>query len=113
MSKDKTRIFFLQNVHNSRRQEINDLLEFSRTMDLGKYLGVPLHHGRVTKNSYQFILDKATQRLSGWKRNSLSLAGRITLTQSILTALLSYVMQTVNVPKQVCGDLDKKCQSFI
>lgn len=65
VSKEKTRIFFSKNVHSSRRQQISDALGFTRIADLGRYLGVPLHHKRVTKSTYQFLLDKASQRLSG------------------------------------------------
>lgn len=108
VNNEKTRVFFSANVHNHRRQEISDILGFSRTNDLGKYLGVPIHHGRVTKQTYHFLLDKATQRLSGWKSNALSLAGRITLTKSVLTALPSYVMQTSKVSSYICSELDKK-----
>lgn len=113
VSEEKTKIFFSQNVHNNRHQEISDVLGFSRTSDLGKYLGVPIHHNRVSRQTYQFWLDKANQRLSGWKAHALSFAGRIILTQSVLAALPTYVMQTINLPKQVCGELDKKCRSFI
>lgn len=108
VSNEKTRIFFSKNVHNNRRQEICYMLGFSRT-----YLGVPLHHKRVTKRTYQFILDKAARRLSGWKVHSLSLTGRVTLSHSVLTSLPIYIMQIVNVPTQVCNELDKKCRGFI
>lgn len=113
VSNDKTHIFFSKNVHKTRREEISDVLGFSRTMDLGKYLGVPLHHKRVTRNTYQFLLDKSNKRLSGWKSKSLSLSGRLTLTQSVLAALPAYVMQTSSIPRQICHELDRKCRNFV
>lgn len=48
------------------------------TDDLGKYLGVPLIHGRVTKSPYQDIAAKVNAKLSNWKVNTLSLAGHVT-----------------------------------
>lgn len=89
------------------------MLGFSRAADLGKYLGMPLHHKRVTKSTYQFLLDKANNRLSGWKEKSLSLVGRMTLTQSVLAALPIYAMQTTLIPRQICTELDKKCRNFV
>lgn len=52
VSKEKTRIYFSKNVHNVRRQEISDTLGFARTADIGKYLGVLIHHNRVSRNTY-------------------------------------------------------------
>ena len=47
ISKDKTRIFFSNNVHHVWANEIASAFGFTLTNDLGKYLGVPLHHSRV------------------------------------------------------------------
>ncbi|XP_072066055.1 uncharacterized protein [Arachis hypogaea] len=79
VSKDKTRIFFSKNVGYNIRTEISDKLQFARTEDLGKYLGVPIIHSRVTKNTYKEIESKLNARLNSWKASSLSLAGRTTL----------------------------------
>lgn len=108
VSHEKTRVFFSQNVHNSMRRELSNIMGFSRTTKLGKYLGVLIHHNRVTKQTYRFLLNRAYQRLSGWKAKALSLASHITLIQSVLAALPTYVMQTTSLPKQICGELDKK-----
>lgn len=68
------------------------MVGFQMTDDLGKYLGVPILHKRVNCRSFQFILNKVDQRLSTWKAKILSFVGRITLTQSVLQALPTYVM---------------------
>ena len=51
-------IFFFKNINHNRVKEIGDIFGFSITTDLEKYLGIPLHHKRVSKNSYCFIFDK-------------------------------------------------------
>lgn len=73
---------------------------------LGKYLGVPLIHKRVTKDTYHEILDKVQKRLSSWKSHTLSMAGRITLVQSVTSAIPIYTMQTAQLPMSVCNKLD-------
>ncbi|KAF7844636.1 putative RNA-directed DNA polymerase [Senna tora] len=83
------------------------------THDLGKYLGVPIIHGRRTKHTYSFIVDKVQNRLSSWKSSSLSLAGRVTLVQSVTSAIPSYVMQTVELPVTVCNEIEKANRKFI
>ncbi|CAN1845613.1 Putative ribonuclease H protein At1g65750 [Linum perenne] len=70
------------------------------TRDLGRYLGVPVLHGRILRRTYQPILDRMDAKLSGWKASSLSLAGRITLALSVLNAITAYAMQTSVLPSQ-------------
>lgn len=63
------------------------------TNDLEKYLGVPILHEKVNRRSFQFILDKVDQRLSNWKVKTLSFAGRLTLTKSVVQAYPSQMPQ--------------------
>lgn len=62
-------------------------------MDLAKYLGIPILHKRVTRKTFNYVLKKFEQPLSGWKARNLSLAGRVTLTKSGLEALPTCTMQ--------------------
>ncbi|KAF7841372.1 ribonuclease H [Senna tora] len=110
---DKTIVYFSRNVHHVRRQEISSALGFTITDDMGKYLGVPLIHGRVNRHTYNFIVDKVRNRLASWKCNSLSLAGRITMVQSVASAIPNYAMQTASLPIRVCNDVEKLNRDFI
>ncbi|KAH9783694.1 reverse transcriptase domain-containing protein [Citrus sinensis] len=109
----KTLLYFSKNMGARNVSAISGLLGFSVTFDLGKYLGVPLHHSRVSTNMYQGIIDKVEKRLSGWNASHLSLAGRITLAQSVLQAIPIYVMQIVSLPRGVCEKIDRACRRFI
>lgn len=80
---------------------------------MGKYLGIPILHKRVTYNTYNFLVDKVNQRLSNWKAKMLSMVGRVTLVKSVLQATPSYVMQTVAFPIHVCDAIDQKCRAFV
>ena len=48
----KTLLYFSKNMGAKDVSTISGLLGFSVTSDLGKYLGVPLHHSRVSTNMY-------------------------------------------------------------
>ncbi|KAL9411534.1 hypothetical protein AB3S75_045186 [Citrus x aurantiifolia] len=74
---------------------------------------MPLLHGRITKTTYQEILDKVDQRLSGWSASHLSLAGRITLTQSVLQAVPIYAMQSTFLPASTTSKLEQMCRRFL
>ncbi|KAK4285196.1 hypothetical protein QN277_001926 [Acacia crassicarpa] len=109
----KTCVFFSDNVNHIRRSELCTSLGFSITYDLGKYLGVPLHHKRVTKESYQFVVNKVKTRLSTWKAKNLSAARRTTLISSVTMSIPGYVMQTSSLPMTTCESLDKYNRKFL
>ncbi|XVF01308.1 hypothetical protein REPUB_Repub04eG0076700 [Reevesia pubescens] len=77
------------------------------TQSLGTYLGVPIHSQRVSKATYKSLLDKVKKRLSGWKANQLSVAGRATLVQSVSSSIASYTMQSTKLPIFVTIEIDK------
>ncbi|VVA40999.1 PREDICTED: reverse mRNAase, partial [Prunus dulcis] len=83
------------------------------TASLGKYLGVPLIHTRVSKQTYQEVIAKAQKRLASWKSHTLSMAGRITLLQSVTAAIPIYTMQTAKLPMSVCDKLDQLNRNFL
>lgn len=64
---------------------------FEKVASLEKYLGIQLFNGRIKKANFAFPVDRARQKLSGWKIKSLSLAGCLTLSQSTLSTLLNFV----------------------
>ncbi|CAN1837770.1 Putative ribonuclease H protein At1g65750 [Linum perenne] len=83
------------------------------TQDLGRYLGVPIIHGRNSKNLYGYLVERIEKKLAGWKVKSLSFAGRVSLALSALNTIPSYTMQTSLLPTEVCNVIDKKIRSFI
>ena len=62
----KTQLFFSKNIHNVEASRIGNFLGFIITKDLGKYLGMPLLHSRVTMNTYHDIVNKVEKQL--WVR---------------------------------------------
>ncbi|CAN1177926.1 Putative ribonuclease H protein At1g65750 [Linum perenne] len=113
INKDKSRVFFSSNMNRRTSRAVSDLLGIAATQDLGRYLGVPLLHGRVKHSTYDFILSRLDVKLAGWKANNLSLAGRVTLASSVLNAIPSYVMQTALLPASICEGIDRKIRYFI
>ncbi|CAL1367787.1 unnamed protein product [Linum trigynum] len=113
VSKDKSRVFFSKNTKMHARTNICSRLGIQPTNDLGKYLGVPVIHGRLTKLTYRYILDKIDSKLTAWKARTLSLAGRVTLAKAVLEAIPLYAMQTTLLPASVCDTIDRKIRWFV
>ena len=97
----KSKLFITLNVKNLNVKSLSNLSGISLTQDLGKY------------NRSDFILDKIQNRLTRWKANLFSLAVRATSNQSVTSALHTYAMQTLDVPMNICKEIDKLNMNFL
>ena len=98
ISKEKTIVFFSRNIDRHVARQIGDEIGFKTTTDLRKYLGLPIIHGRTTRGTYSYRVDKLQKCNTSYHTTRLSLAGRKTLVKSILSALPVYTMQTTILP---------------
>jgi len=106
-------VYFSNNTSMDMIEEICWILEMPRTEDLGRYLGVPTLHGRISRSAYQGVIEQADKRLAGWKSKCLSLAGCLTLIKSTVCAIPAYVMQTAKNPRSVCDEINRKIRRFL
>lgn len=81
--------------------------------DLGKYLGAPILHHRVCKATYKDLVQKVQNRTTRWNPHRISLAGRLTLCQSVLAAMPNYIMQSAHLPIGICEEIDKLRRNFL
>lgn len=58
MNFEKTRIYMSNNVNHTVAKDICSSSSFTLSGDLSRYLGLPLHHKRVSKRTYHFTVDK-------------------------------------------------------
>ncbi|XP_039038906.1 uncharacterized protein LOC120176565 [Hibiscus syriacus] len=66
VNKRKTTIYFSPNTSTQLKEVIRDRLGFKQVTELGKYLGVPVHHGRSRRADYAFIIEKMRGLLERW-----------------------------------------------
>lgn len=110
---EKSQVYFSENVHSDLASSLSQELGVHITTDLGTYLGVPMLHQWTSKQSFGFVLDKMRKKLAGWKANTLSFAGRVSLAQASLINIPGYVFQSSLVPVFVCDEAEKICRDFI
>ncbi|CAN1168444.1 Putative ribonuclease H protein At1g65750 [Linum perenne] len=113
VNKGKSAIFCSRNTDRQTASNVATALGIPLTQNLGSYLGVPILHERITNETYQEILNRLDKKLSGWKVKTLSLAGRVTLAKSVLSAIPAYAMQTSLIPTTTCEAIDKKIRDFV
>lgn len=58
VSLSKSKLCFTLNTEEGVHRSIGQTLGFQQTVHLGVYLGFSLFHSRVTRSSFQFIVDK-------------------------------------------------------
>ncbi|KAK7854352.1 putative ribonuclease h protein, partial [Quercus suber] len=106
-------IYFSPNVDLDQRDSLVDILGFQTTPNLGKYLGFPLKHSRSRSYDFDFVLDRVKQKLSRWKANLISMAGRRVLIQASSSTILAYVMQNVYLLNKVLVGMDRVNRNFL
>lgn len=113
VSLEKSKIFFSENVHRDLAKLIEVESGIKSTRELGKYLGMPILHKRINKETFSGVVERVASRLSGWKGRFLSLAGRVTLTRAVLSSIPIHCMSTISLPQHTLDKLDKISKSFI
>jgi Reverse transcriptase (RNA-dependent DNA polymerase) len=76
------------------------------------YLGLSLSDKRLHKTDYLPMIHKHSDRLPGWSAGKLSIAGRITLINSVLSSLSIYYMSAFMIPACVISEIDKVRQKL-
>ena len=109
----KSKVFFSPNINEDLRTEYCEVLGFQPTNNLGSYLGFPIRHAGSSNQDLNFVLDKVSRKLAGWKANLLSFAGRRVLIQASTSAIPSYVMQTTYLPNRILDNLDRLNKNFL
>ena len=113
VSLPKSKFFFSSNVTRERGERISRESGIASTRDLGKYLGMPILQKRINKDTFGEVLEKVASRLSGWKKQTLSLAGRVTMTKAVLSSIPVHSMSTIILPVSTLEKLDSLSRSFV
>ncbi|CAL8098742.1 unnamed protein product [Prunus armeniaca] len=110
---EKSAIYCSPNISKELAYDISHICGSSLTNNLGKYLGMPLLHSRVTKTTYKNLVDKVHARLASWKSRVLFSIGRATLIQAVTSVIPVFAMQTAKLPMSICDELDKLNRNFL
>ena len=108
----KSTICFSKTVPDQEAMMISQAFGVPLTTNMGRYLRIPSIHGRVKAGTYQELLDKVNSKIQSWKMRFLSLAGRHTLIQSVISSIPSFQMQSALLRKGLCNTLDMKARNF-
>ncbi|KAJ3701906.1 hypothetical protein LUZ61_005611 [Rhynchospora tenuis] len=77
-----------------------------------RYLGVMISQKGDIKRSGVMLLEKIKSKLTGWKSNMLSHAGRMVLIKSVLMSMPVYAMALEMLPKGILKDINRLLAKF-
>ena len=77
------------------------------------YLGLPLGASHKALGVWDTVEDKFRKRLTSWKSQYISKAGRLTLIQSTLSSLPIYCLSLFRMPVSICSRLEKIQREFL
>lgn len=78
-----------------------------------RYLGLPITMGRLRLVHLQFIIDRIKARLAGWKGRLLPMAGRRVLVRCVLSAMPTFALTVLRLPKKILREIDKCRRRFL
>lgn len=113
LSVSKSRILFSKHTPGRDRREVQSMTNIPTADDLGKYLGIPLNMGRISRGTTIDTLEKRKSKLTNWKAKQLSLAGRLVLLQSSIASIPLYQMQVTKFPITLCNEIDRYQKHFL
>ncbi|XP_039122000.1 uncharacterized protein LOC120258608 [Dioscorea cayenensis subsp. rotundata] len=77
------------------------------------YLGIPISGRRPRRQDWEVIITKISRRLASWKVRFLSLGGRLTLVNSVLSAIPTYWMPLFKVLCWVIKKINRIRRDFL
>ena len=77
------------------------------------YLGFPLSIGPMKAFDWNFVLQKVDKKLASLKGKLLSLGGRLSLINSVLSALPSYWMSSYLLSTMMIISIDRRKRNFL
>lgn len=78
-----------------------------------KYLGLPLSVRKHPRNAFLELIDKVTNKLSGWKYALITPASRLTLVKSVIIDILIYHFISLQCPKWMVKAINKIRRGFL
>lgn len=63
-----------------------------------KYLGIPLHFEKLSREDIQPLVDKIIKKVAGWRGKLISLAARAMLIKTCLSSIPVYLLSFIKFP---------------
>jgi hypothetical protein len=87
------------NMDQAEAQPFVDVFSYNSGVFPNKYLGIPLHYEKLSRDDIQPLIDKILKQIAGWSGKLLSYRGRIILIKTCLASISIYLLSFFKFPK--------------
>ncbi|XP_020673554.2 uncharacterized protein LOC110093109 [Dendrobium catenatum] len=112
INKSKSAILFSQFVPSPTKTRLAKLAGCRKVEEMD-YLGVKFAMQRLTKADFSSLLQNLHAFTLSWGTRHLSLAGRITMINSVIIPLSFYAISHTLVPRGVLAKVERICRRFL
>lgn len=77
------------------------------------YLGLKVGTNHSKVSDWRYMVQKVRNRVRKWETSKISIGGRLTLINSVLSSLPVYLMSIYRAPKKVLSDIAKIQRAFL
>ncbi|XP_059068432.1 uncharacterized protein LOC131858952 [Cryptomeria japonica] len=109
---DKSEIFFFHTEVGSQRA-ITRLFGIKIGQLPGKFLGMPFFVGAGKAEIWKGLLDGCKAKMEGWKTKWISLAGRLLMLKTVVSAMPIFPMACFKLPGLVIKSMQQKMRKFL
>lgn len=113
INQENSSIHYNINVSHDRRTEIEWILGMKECKHDEKYLGHSFYRFHSRAAGFDNVIEKMASKLSGWKQKFLSMAGRLTLANSVLQAIPTFIMQMFQVLQSRLKKMEVMTRRFV
>lgn len=108
----KSSVYFSKKVTSNDRSSIYNILNIQHKATIGKYLGIHnIIFWKDPVNANELLL-RISKKLAGWKSNTLSRAGKLTLIKTNLSGMPNHVMTCFKCTPKLTKNLDQENRRF-
>ncbi|XP_042969072.1 uncharacterized protein LOC122301754 [Carya illinoinensis] len=112
LNKEKASIFFSTNTSLVVKKSILSAGNLVVCGSYERYLGLPTVVGRSKFNTFRVLKEKIWHRISNWKNNFLSQAGKEVMIKAVLQAIPTYTMSVFKLPIRLCNEINTMFSKF-
>ncbi|KAL6194503.1 hypothetical protein ACLB2K_035587 [Fragaria x ananassa] len=109
----KSSLYFSDKVPAGTRNNIVNVINIQQKSSIGKYLGINNVMFWKDPINAKDLMQKLSKRLAGWKQNTLSRAGKLTLIKSNVAGMPNHVMACFKCSKKLTDEIDKQERNFL
>ena len=108
----KSEIFFI-NTEAKMKNQIYQIIGYKKGVFLCKYLGIELEKSIKSSKVWNNTFEKMETKIESWKDKWLSKVGKSIKIRSVLTAILTYPLLCLPLPKNLFHRFKVKFKNFL